>query len=61
LDGGEAPKIADLWIDTSSSFEPDFPNNTVWEEHFGTHIGDIYNINNDVFCAHLADFQQRSQ
>lgn len=56
---GEAPEVSDLRIDTSS-FGPDCPN-TVWEGHFGSHIGDIYNINNVVCCAHLADFQQRPQ
>jgi hypothetical protein len=55
---GEAPEVSDLRIDTSSSFGPNCPN-TVWEGHFGSHIADIYNINNVVFCAHLADFQQQ--
>jgi hypothetical protein len=56
---GEAPEVSHLRID-ASSFGPDCPN-TVWEGHFGSHIGDIYNINNVVFCAHLADYQQRPQ
>lgn len=52
LDGASS-EISDLRVD-ATPFGPDCPN-TVWEGHFGKPIGDIYNVSNTMFCAHLAN------